>query len=183
MKSSNISIKKYASGGPLSYSNGISINYPGTKSSSIMAQIELDNESSGSTYLNHTAAIEEVQFLAANISQGQKKHTLFAGMDIGESKLLIGGNQKVKQRFPLSISDNGTIGSFSTGTVNGITGMSAFAYSGQDFDQYFFSDIYTRRYNLHNSKSNYQSEFADFSNDSQYPDGEYNLAVRLIKKN
>jgi hypothetical protein len=89
VKSSNIAIKKNGSGGPTSYPNGIELNYPGTKASSIMAQIALEDEDAGSTYSNHSAAIEEVQYLAMNIGQGQKKYALFAGMEVFETQKIL----------------------------------------------------------------------------------------------
>ncbi len=178
VKSSNIAIKQNGSGGPTSYPNGIELNYPGTKASSIMAQIALEDEDAGSTYTNHTAAIEEVQYLAMNIGQEQKKYALFAGMEVGDSKLVIGGNPKEKQRYPIDISDNGNIGSFSTGASVGITGMRAFAYSGENFDQYYFSDIYTRRHKSHISNPNYSDEYADFANEASIFDGIWSFKVK-----
>ena len=162
-KSQNIDVYD-ASGQP-----GVSIRYPGNKSTSIKARIKIDGVANANAPYNKVAMVDQVQYLVTPKSE-PLINKLITGKSL-QGEICIGSN---KTRYPESIKDN--IGAHYAGSNDGVTGMESFAYNNSTgahpWDDYYFSDFAPRKY------KNFQSQdVADFSVDAQYPDGEYNLAV------
>ncbi len=168
-KNPNINIYNYL-GNPW-----VSIRYPGYKPTSIKARINIDNVNNSNHPYNKVAMVDQIQYLVTPKSEPMVNKVIVGKSLQGE--ISIGSN---KTRYPESIKDN--IGSHYSGNNDGVTGMESFAYNNSTgahpWDDYYFSDFAPRKYKNFGS-----TDIADFSNDAQYPDGEYNLAVRLIKKN
>lgn len=171
----------------LSFPAGVNAKYPGTNKGSIQVRVSMFNETGGS-YSNSIMDVEDVEVF---IKPKHKPFTSFKYFEgpILESKISLGGrlnsNRYPSAGFPahnmgvtaIDIAKGIRTNDEGIGSINR-TGIVPYAYNNQPYDDYFFSDIYfgIRKDDVAGTTP---TKFSRISEESRYPDGEYEVYSRV----
>lgn len=173
----------------LTFPSNINLTYPGDSRSSIRVRAAMSGETAGGPYSNSIMDIEKVQLFIKKLNEPFSSFQLFKG-PVLESQIVYGGvvnsNRYPSIGFPSHNTGTSAIdiakgvnGSVDEGVGSATrTGIVPFAYSSQPYDEFYFSDIFTRihKNNVFGSTS---PTFASINEDAKYPDGNYELFAQL----
>jgi PKD repeat protein len=175
--------------------NVIQFTYPGNKKSVLFVRVYMKGAIGSYSYSNAVMDLDKVELLIKNESDSILQYNSIVGPQL-ESFMCFGG-KKDTERYPsLGIPEfNNTTGNINEFQMNtnfidiadrlrenntNTTQIRAKAYNGQKYDDFFFANIYTRIHQDDTLKGFSDTTLiAKVNDEARYPDGKYNLAVRI----
>lgn len=156
----------------------------GDDESSIRVRTAMNGATPGVVYPNAVMDIDDVELFIKKSYESDNAYQYIKGPFL-ESKMSLGA-RLASDRYPsyefpnhnnddnalIEIADRNRVGSF-----NGVTGIDAYAYNGNPWDDYYFSDFRTR---IHRDDDFGQgnAQYARLSQEARYPDGQYTLYAK-----
>ncbi|MGC3946371.1 MAG: PKD domain-containing protein [Chryseolinea sp.] len=158
------------------------LRYPGTQRSFFNVRAAM-NGAAGSGNYPVVMDVDAVELFIKKKYEAFNNTQYYKGTVL-ESKIFYGGRLNTDRYpsngFPAHNSGQNAIDIAKGDGVGSttLTGISAFAYSSQPYDEYYFSDFYSRIHKDDNYGGT-NARFASVSSDARYPDGEYNYFARV----
>lgn len=150
--------------------------YSGAEQGSIQVKIKMAGASNGSRYTNQVMDIEKVHFYIKKYGQNDSDYKLILG-DNFDSKIVLGGRID-NTRYPSGNSSYDIASAY--GSIIR-TGIDPYAYNSYPYDNWYFSDIYTR---IHKDDTFTGTIKLAISNaEARYPDGVYLIKPKAYRIN
>lgn len=148
--------------------------YSGAEQGSIMVKAKMAGAGNGSIYTNHIMDIEKVHLYIKKYGQNDNDYKLILGNNF-ESKIVLGGRID-NTRYPSGNSSYDIASAYGSITR---TGIEPFAYSSFPYDNWYFSDIYTRIHK--DDRFTGTIKLASCNAEARYSDGVYLIKPRAFR--
>ena len=153
---------------------GQNVFMAGDLTGSIKVQVRMAGANNGSIYTNHVMDIEKVHLYIKKYGQNDNDYKLILGNNF-ESKIVLGGRMD-NARYPSGNSSYDIASAFGSITR---TGIEPFAYKLYPYDNWYFSDIYTRIHKNDNFTGSLK--LAACNAEARYSDGVYFIKPRAFR--
>lgn len=157
-----------------------------SKNSALKVNVSMNTPTKGITYTNTVYDIEDVRVLIKKSYEADNLYKLIQGRVL-ESRITMGGRLN-NVRYPavgeatnpIDIAWKSTDGTSINGSYTK-TGIEPHAYHDQNYDIFFFADIYTRIHKNQVQGISQQLKLAPVGKLARYPDGKYNIIARASR--
>ncbi len=149
-------------------------HYSGAEQGSVKVKVKMAGAGDGSIYSNHIMDIEKVHFYIKKYGQNDNEYKLILGNNF-DSKIVLGGRID-NTRYPSGNSSYDIASAYGSSTR---TGIDPYAYNSYPYDNWYFSDIYTRIHKDDNFTGTIK--LATSNAEARYADGVYLIKPKAYR--